>query len=140
MKHAIKPLILAILLAVGACATGPIEIEEDLAPREYFQRAQEAAGTRSDYNTALAYYNAFIERYPDDSARVVEAEYEIAFIHYVQGDVETAESEFRALLRKYEQPGAEVLPKWPRVLAQKLLTEIEIEKENADDNAATAAE
>ena len=132
MKLIFKLCILFSALTLVACASGPIEIEEDLVPVEYFQRAQEAAGTRDDYNTALAYYTAFIERYPDDMTRVVEAEYEIAFIHYIEGDMETAESKFHALLAKYEQSGAEVLPKWPKVLAEKLLFEIEIEKEKAN--------
>jgi len=133
MKKILYAILLCSLLALGACATGPVEIDEDLSPVEYFQKAQEAAGTRNDYKTALAYYETFIERYPDDVQRVTEAEYEIAFIHHVQGNVEQAEAEFRALLAKYEQPGAEVLPKWPRVLAEKLLTEIEIEKENSGE-------
>jgi len=129
MKKSSMFLLLLSALFLAACATGPVEIEEGLKPVEYFQRAQEAAGTRDDYTTALAYYTAFIEKYPDDIIRVTEAEYEIAFIHYVQGDLETAESMFRNLLVKYEKPGSEVLPKWPKVLAEKLLFEIEIEKE-----------
>lgn len=124
---------LITLLILSSCATGPVEIEEELAPAEYFQKAQEAAGTRNDYRTALAYYEAFLERYPDNAQQVVEAEYEIAFIHYVQENHDLAEREFRDLLKKYEKSGAETLPQWPKVLAEKLLFDIQAKKETSDE-------
>ncbi|MBN2050792.1 MAG: hypothetical protein JW760_10135 [Spirochaetales bacterium] len=132
MKIILRLLTFITLALVTACAGAPAHIEENLAPAEYFQRAQEAMGSRDDYKTALVYYTTFLERFPEDTQRVVEAEYEIAFIHYVQGDFITAEKEFRALLDRYNQPEAEALPKWPRVLAEKLLIEIAIKKENED--------
>ena len=119
-------ILFALLLAgtLFACQSSPEVIMEDLDPREFFQRAQEAVVERSDYETALQYYETFLDRYPNDIQRSVEAEYEIAFIYYKLGDVATAEQRFIDLLKKYEQPGADVLPQWPRSLAAKILAKI----------------
>ncbi|MFO7975916.1 MAG: hypothetical protein R6V12_14920, partial [Candidatus Hydrogenedentota bacterium] len=56
-----------------------------------------------------------------------EAEYEIAFIKYKQ-NAPAAEQLFRDLLARYEEEGAELLPAWPKVLAEKLLAEITASK------------
>lgn len=127
--------------AFTACATTPDSVPEDLSPREFFQRAQEAVVERSDYRTALLYYETFLERFPDDVQRGVEAEYEIAFIHYKLGEEETAEEMFRSLLSRYEGEGSEILPQWPRILAEKLLARIEGQSNTADlSQPATEAE
>jgi TolA-binding protein len=113
------------LFAAVSCRTTPEPVPQDLLPSEIFQRAQEAVVERSDYDTALAYYQAFLERFPEDFQRIVEAEYEIAFIYYKKRDYQTAERLFRALLERYEAEGGELLPRWPQVLSQKLLEEID---------------
>jgi len=115
---------------LGSCHTVPESISPDLAPNEYFQKGQEAFG-RGYGETALLYYRTFIERYPDMTQKVVEAEYEIAFIIYRSGDAEKARGLFTAILQKYAAPGAEVLPAWPRVLSAKLLGMIEEELKEA---------
>ena len=117
-------LLLGMLLVWG-CASGPEEIPEGLTPLQYFQRAQDAISRNNDYDTALEYYRTFIRRHPDNAEKVVEAEYEIAFIYYKRGYTETAEKMFKNLLSYYEGEGAEVLPPWPRVLAEKLLEDIQ---------------
>lgn len=124
MKYRASILLLSIGLALSACQSTPEEIPEDLQPREFFQKAQEAVVEWNDYDTALFYYQAFLERYPNDIQKSVEAEYEIAFIHYKQDDFATATTLFENLLAKYEGEGAEVLPQWPRVLSQKVLDKI----------------
>ena len=108
-----------------ACATAPDSIPENLSAEEIFQRAQEAVVDRNDYATALLYYQTFLQRYPDDLQRVVEAEYEIAFVHYKMKDPSTAERLFRELLERYEAEGSQILPRWPRVLAEKMLAKLE---------------
>lgn len=112
---------ISIVLAVS-CKTTPKHIDENLTPPEFFQYAQEAVVERTDYKTALFYYNTFIERFPEDLANVVAAEYEIAFIHYKKKDYETAKQLFTDLLTRYNSEGESVpLPRWPAVLAEKLL-------------------
>ena len=133
MNKAILFIVLPVAFAFAACHSTPDYIPEELQPREYFQLAQEAVVERKDYDTALVYYQTFLQRFPTDIQRAVEAEYEIAFIRYKQNDPR-AEQLFRDLLARYETEGAELLPGWPRVLAEKLLKNI-IEK----DAAATAA-
>lgn len=122
------------IVIMGSCQTVPESISSDLAPNEYFQKGQEAFG-RGYNETALLYYRTFIERYPDMTQKVVEAEYEIAFIIYKSGESEKAQSLFSAILEKYNAPGAEVLPAWPRVLSAKLLEIIEEELTKASIGA-----
>jgi len=133
MTKLIFSLLLPALLVIAACQSVPEYVPEDLQPREYFQLAQEAVVERNDYETALLYYQTFLERYPDDIQRSVEAEYEIAFIRYKQNDP-SAGKLFDDLLARYEEEGAELLPGWPKVLAEKLQAKIAAAAE------ATAAE
>jgi len=123
MTKLIVSLILPILFVVIACQSTPESIPEDLQPREYFQLAQEAVVERDDYDTALFYYQTFLERYPDDIQRSVEAEYEIAFIRYKQNDPSALQL-FTDLLARYDAEGAELLPGWPKVLSEKLVETI----------------
>jgi TolA-binding protein len=124
-----KTLILLLSAILGlltvSCVTRVTAIPVDLTPIEYFQKAQEAVAAWDDYNTALLYYRTFIERYPNDAERVVEAEYEIAFLHYKMKEYDTAETLLKELVRKYKEPGSETLPRWPYSLAEKILSEIE---------------
>ena len=131
-------LILVLTLAVG-CASQPEEISEDLEPIEYFQRAQKIASEDDNYKLAKRYYQTFIQRYPDDIQRIVEAKYEIAFLSYKQGNDELARQQFDELLSYYEDEGAQVLPRWPQVLATKVLEKMESEETNAAAAAPTAA-
>jgi outer membrane protein assembly factor BamD (BamD/ComL family) len=122
-------LIVIALAALIGCQTVPEEIPADLTQAELIQRAQEAAD-QENWSTAIAYYNAIIERFPQDRAATATARYEIAFIEYKRGNLDTAESEFLELLGMYDFED-DVLPAWPRVLAQKLLDRIEEEQADA---------
>ena len=116
-------------LIIGAvflgCSTVPSEIPTDIEPKEYFQRAQEAVVERGDYDTALRYYETFVERHSNDIQLTVEAEYEIAFIHYKQGEIDLAKTEFEALIEKYSTDTAQLLPRWPLILTEKVAATIE---------------
>ncbi len=118
-------LILTILI-LASCASVQPEIDDTLNPAELFQLAQESSN-KKDYETALRYYEAFISRHSDDIQRLVEAEYEIAFITFKQGNLNRAEELFTDLLARYSGEGAQVLPAWPMVLSKKLLKQIESE-------------
>jgi outer membrane protein assembly factor BamD (BamD/ComL family) len=128
--------ILAAGILIAGCATvpSPEEIPEDLTQAELFQIAQEAVDNQR-YETATVYYETFLERFPDDEANVVAAEYEIAFIQYRQENYERAAELFQDLLDKYEQDRNNVLPAWPRVLATRLLNIMEEERAPASPEA-----
>lgn len=127
MKRHMLFLLLLPLLGIAGCKSGPREIEAGLTPPEYFQRAQQAVIERSDYDTALAYYNAVLEQFPNDRQNGVIARYEIAFIHYKEGDYDTAREQFENILSIYEEDETGELPPWPPVLSAKLLKKMEDE-------------
>jgi len=127
---------LSFTLLVTSCQTGPPDIPEGLSQAEMFQRAQEAADSEK-WETALAYYNTFLERYPDDRANGVAAQYEIAFIHYKMGRYATSEQEFNALLARYEGDQADQLPAWPRVLSEKVLKKVQEKRQELQGSGAS---
>ncbi|MFW5747390.1 MAG: hypothetical protein ACOCX6_01200, partial [bacterium] len=45
--------IIAAIVLVGACKSGPVPLDEEVTPSEVFQLAQEAAIDKRDYDTAL---------------------------------------------------------------------------------------
>ena len=125
------PLLILLATVLVGCASQPEEIPENLEPIEYFQRAQKIASEDNNYQLAITYYRTFIERYPDDIQRIVEAKYEIAFLSYKQGNYDLARQQFEELLSYYEDQGSSVLPRWPQVLAQKVLNKMESETAGA---------
>ena len=119
----------AILLAAGqfvSCASAPVTVPEDLSPMELVQRAQDATD-KNQYDTAIQYYQAILDRYPDDMEMVCTAEYEIAFIKYKQHKYEEAKAGFTALLERYRQVDAEYLPAQYKILSEKVLAKMEVE-------------
>lgn len=113
---------------------------------EMFQRAQESSD-QGRYEQALAYYDEFIRRYPDDPGSIVEAEYEIAFIAYKRDQLSQARQGFEEILAQYESSDSGRLPAWPRVLSEKLIERINEQMEEDDlldgivtDEADAAAE
>lgn len=126
-----KKIILFITLAVflASCSSVPKDLkDENVTPEEFFQKAQEAVINWNRYKLAIAYYEEFMLRYPDMKNKIIEAEYEIAFIKYKQEKYDESEALFRQLLDKYETDEAIYYPEWPRVMAHKILAEIEKER------------
>lgn len=126
--------ILLLVLAAGSCSSTPETIPEDLEPIEYFQQAQKLAMEDNDYQNAIRYYRTFIQRHPDDIQNVVEAQYEIAFLYYKQGEYTRSKEEFNKLLSYYEGGGQNVLPEWPQILGQKILDKIEEERSSGEED------
>jgi outer membrane protein assembly factor BamD (BamD/ComL family) len=120
-------LTLAVVLCLSACATGKVNIPQDLSAMEIIQRAQEASD-KNRYNIALQYYQALFDRNPSNVDMICVAEYEIAFIHYKQRKYPQARMEFEALLERYDAPDGEYLPPQFKILATKVLEQID-EKE-----------
>lgn len=110
-------------LALGACASGPTAIADDLSYEELVQRAQEASDAYR-HAVALDYYGAALERFGADPAIKVACDYEIAFLQYKMGDYEESAAGLQALIARYEAPDAASLPPQYRVLAAKVLPQV----------------
>lgn len=119
--------VLAAVVALAACASAPVAVADGLSPAELIQRAQDAYD-RDQYDRAVVYYRAVIDRFPDDRASLCAADYEIAFIRYKQQRYEEASAAFRALLERYKTADAALLPAHYRILAEKTLAKIELRK------------
>jgi outer membrane protein assembly factor BamD (BamD/ComL family) len=121
-----------VSILISACASGPTEIPEDLTAAELIQRGQEAAD-RNRFPLSLRYYQAIIDRFPEDTNTIGDicaAEYEIAFIHYKQKEYDQSKTEFTQLLTRYDTPDEELLPPQFKILSRKILAKItEIENE-----------
>jgi outer membrane protein assembly factor BamD (BamD/ComL family) len=117
--------LMCVVLAAG-CLSGPV-IPDTITPAELVQRAQEASD-RNRYKQSLGYYEAILERFPENDEYACAAEYEIAFIHYKQKRYDLAESEFRDLLARYDQTDAELLPPQYKILANIVMAKIDERK------------
>jgi outer membrane protein assembly factor BamD (BamD/ComL family) len=125
-----------VAVLLNACASGPVEIPENLSAAELVQRGQEAAD-RTRYALSLQYYQAILERFPEDintAGDICAAEYEIAFIHYKQKLYQEAKTEFTSLLARYDSPDEELLPAKFKILSRKILNTI-LEIENRRNKA-----
>jgi len=111
------------VLFFSACAT-ELNIPYELSPEELIQRAQEASD-RNRFNHALQLYEALLERNPGNLALVVNAEYEIGFIHERRRNFDEARIWLNRVLERYEAPGGEALPEKFRVLAHIVLERVE---------------
>lgn len=126
MKKTLFLAVVALLLiSLAACRTPPApeDIPEDLTPMEFFRRGQEATDARR-WDTALTYYQVFLERNPNDLHYGPAAEYEIAFIHFKRGEYSVAERKFEELLARYESAESDSMPDWPRILSERVLYEV----------------
>jgi len=133
--------IVMVIALLAACTTTTTEIEENLTPGEFFQKAQSASMEFKNYQQALLYYNTFIERYSDEQILIIEAEYEIAFLYYKMGDFTTSSELLTKIVDKYKQPEAAILPAWPEVLSKRIIEIIqETEAESEETEPSTAAE
>lgn len=116
-----------LALCFASCATGTLNIPDELSPMELIQRAQEASD-KNRYNYALQYYQALNDRNPTNTDLICTAEYEIAFIHYKQKKYDQARTELNALLERYNTPDAEFLPPQFKLLATKVLEQISVKE------------
>jgi len=120
--------VLFIFFVFTGCAGVPKEIPEDLQPEEYFKNAQSAVVDWGNYKAALFYYEEFMKKFPDMKGKVIEAEYEIAFIYHKQENYFEAEKRFEAILEKYKSEDNIYYPEWPRILSLKILEKVKEEQ------------
>lgn len=129
MKKIILFMILIALLFTS-CHSLKKDLENpDLTPEEFFQKAQEAVIDWNRYKLAIQFYEEFMRRYPDMKNRIIEAEYEIAFIKFKQNKLDEAEERFNQILDKYNTDEAVYYPAWPAIMANKGLENIAEERE-----------
>ena len=107
-----------------ACESCALIIDEEMTPAKYFNQAQNASN-RGCYEIAIAYYQKFLEAYPNNIEKGVWAEYRIAFLHHKKGNDELSLELLNALLMRYESDTSGTLPAAPKTLAQKVKINIE---------------
>ena len=122
-------LLLAGAWLLASCATAPDDVAGNITPAEYFQYAQEATAG-GDYRGAMAWYEAFRERYsqsptPDQQNLLLWAEYEVAFLHHKRGDDRTAIRLLGDLVDRYDTPEAATYAPAPRILALRVIQELQ---------------
>jgi len=110
---------LVVILSTIACQSAAPVFDSKMRPEDYFQRAQEKADF-GDYAGALAYYRKFKEVFPNNLEKNVWASYEIAFLYHKMGDDKKALELFDELIALYTQDKSGVLPKAPKILAEKV--------------------
>ncbi len=129
MKKIILFMMLIVLL-LTSCHSLKKDLENpDLTPEEFFQKAQEAVIDWNRYKLAIKFYEEFMRRYPDMQNKIIEAEYEIAFIKFKQHKYDESEELFNRLLEKYNTDAAVYYPAWPALMANKTLENIAEERE-----------
>jgi outer membrane protein assembly factor BamD (BamD/ComL family) len=119
--------VIAFFSLVFSCASAPVAAPDGLTPAELVQRAQDATD-KNKYDQAIVYYQAILDRFPDDLGSVCAAEYEIAFINYKKKNYDEAKTGFRSLLERYRGEDAALLPTQYRILGEKILAKIELQK------------
>ena len=123
MKFIILSLSIIVMFSAFGCVTKIDPYQEDISNVELFQKAYEATDVRDDA-LALSYYEAYLERFPDDIKGCMWAQYEIAFLYHKMGNDKKALELFEELLKKYEEEDSELLPEGPKVLAEKVINNI----------------
>ncbi|MCL2791490.1 MAG: tetratricopeptide repeat protein [Spirochaetaceae bacterium] len=118
-------LLLIIIFIIAGCRSVPREIPDDLLPEEFFRLAQTAMVDWGNHRAALFYYEEFINRFPDMRGKIIEAEYEIAFIHFKRRHYDEARRRFESILAQYETPESIHFNEWPRVLSIRILETID---------------
>ncbi|MCX8013977.1 MAG: hypothetical protein N3A02_06770, partial [Rectinema sp.] len=73
---------------------------------------------------AKYYYQILLERYGDDPAYRLNAQYEMAFIEYKKGNTELAIEGFRTVRARYDEPDGPKLPQTWKILAEKMLVKL----------------
>ena len=129
MKQVLLFMMLIVLL-LTSCHSLKKDLENpDLTPEEFFQKAQEAVIDWNRYKLAIQFYEEFMRRYPDMKNKIIEAEYEIAFIKFKQKKYDEAEERFNQILDKYNTDDAVYYPSWPALMSNKGLENIAEERE-----------
>ena len=131
MKTLLLSLISISILAAIGCVTKIDPYQEDISSVELLQKAYEATDVKN-HTLAISYYEAYLERFPDDIKGCLWAKYEIAFLYHKKGNDKKAIELFTVLLEDYENDPRAELPQAPKVLAEKVMKNILDEKEKEE--------
>ena len=124
MRRIVLLAIAATLFAgVVSCASQEPVISDTMTPEDYFQLAQERV-EKKDYAAAIAYYYQCKEKFPDNLEKNTWASYEIAFLYHKMNDDAKALVLLDELLSLYTQDKEQVLPKAPKLLAERVKANI----------------
>ncbi|MBN2442392.1 MAG: tetratricopeptide repeat protein [Spirochaetales bacterium] len=123
MRLIIVSIIGILILTASGCMTKIDPYQEDISRVELLQKAYEATDARN-HSLALSYYQAFLQRFPDDEKGCLWAQYEIAFLYHKIGNNKKSLQLFDELLQKYEKDENGLLPQAPKVLAEKVIKNI----------------
>ncbi|MDX9784579.1 MAG: hypothetical protein RBT72_07500 [Spirochaetia bacterium] len=115
--------LIALVLALGSCATKLEPVPENASSAEIIQRAQERSDIY-DWRGAQYYYRTLQERFPDDLNLQATAMYELAFIEYKQGHDEAARAGFEQVLALYKSPQGASLPQTWKILTEKVMAKL----------------
>jgi outer membrane protein assembly factor BamD (BamD/ComL family) len=115
---------LALAALIAGCGTAPKAIPEELSASELVQKAQDSAD-HYDNKGAIAYYQAALDRFGSDPEVLAMGEYEIAFMYYKEGRYADSKALFDKLLARYSGDGAQSYPPRYRILAEKVLPQVE---------------
>lgn len=95
----------------------PEDVSTDFTPQDIVLRAQQEFD-KGNYKGAAAYYEIMRDRFPDDPAIQVQAEFEIGHILIKQKKWKHALEVLTPIIEKYEQPGSVLLPQKYYILAK----------------------
>jgi outer membrane protein assembly factor BamD (BamD/ComL family) len=108
-----------MILSTTACQSASPVFDAKMKPEDYFQRAQERVD-QGDFTNALAYYYKFKEVFPNDLEKNIWASYEIALLYHKMGEDTKSLKLLDELIALYTQDKTQVLPKAPKMLAEKV--------------------
>ncbi len=124
MKHSIIKTAIAIsfftIIAAGCATNAPIP--EDLTDKQLIQNGQDNF-ENGKYKMSLRYYNAVLERYPDNIDSCIEAKYEIGHLFMKQGKHKKAKPIFQEIIDLYARSAPGTYP-----ASYEKLSKIEMEK------------
>lgn len=122
----ILPLLLVTLFF--SCKSIPKQVSQEWEDEDFFVMAQEASDD-SAYHVSEYFYQVYIVRYPENHAKIVAAEYEVALIAFKSKKYKNAEFQMKAILEKYRSsPYVAYYDPRYKILAKKILEKIEEKK------------
>lgn len=123
-KFLFRAPLIALALLVSCTTTVP-EVPAEATAIDLLQSAQNYANA-DNYDAALAFVQAIIDRFATDAQTVVTAQYHRALYTQQKGDLDGATELYNSLLARYQAETG--LPEWIRVLVEMKLGEIAAEQ------------
>lgn len=125
-KKRVMPLVASLALLMSCLSVNLKDYDhyEENALFNEIQKKQQACTGEKAYKNVISLYQYYIDRFPERKDRVMEARYEIGYIHYFLKNYDEAEAVFRSIIVDFEQGAEQYAMQWIRVLSVKLRDEI----------------